>query len=412
MSATLHFLDANGTKVPMIFEEDRSLPLVTLQLIFQKSGSIEDGNRSGLARLSAKMLAQGSRKLGNIGFAKALEERAIRFGTHAGVETLVVEMSALKEHFPRGIELLVELLRDPNLTKESLEQVKTTTIGALMRKRSDYDYIASVNLKRLLFEGTPLQNPSDGTPETIGQITLEDIRSFLATHLVQARAILLIGGDLDLNEARSFAKSLLAPLPPGSLEPLPFYNASDIPKEHLEKEPTQQAYIYFGAPYYVKIDDPDLYKSKVAMFILGSGGFGSRLMEEIRVKRGLAYSAYSFARVNKSHSYFTGYLQTKVENQEEARKLVQQIVEEFVQKGASQEELDAAKQFILGSEPLRNETLSQRLSRAFNEFYSGRPIGYSQKELEQIQSLTLQELNRFIKSHPEMTRLSYSIVTR
>ncbi len=413
MSAQLHFLDMNGTKVPMIYEEDTTLPIVSLQVVFQKSGSIEDGDLPGLAKMSARMLSQGTKSLGNVGFAQKLEDKAIRFGVHTGMETMVMELSSLKDQFEYGVDLVRKLFVEPNLTPETLQKVKTNTLGYLVRKKDDYDYIASVNLKKLLFAGTPLQNPSDGTKESIEKITLKDIEDFLAKHLVRARAVVVIGGDLSLSEAKKIAKKMLEPLPKGELEPLPFYEASDKQQTKIQKEEQiQQAYIYFGAPYHERIHSEDLYLGKVAMFILGSGGFGSRLMEEIRVKRGLAYSAYAFARVNKSHSYFTGYLQTKIESQEEAKKLVAQVIEEFVKNGATQKELESAKQFILGSEPLRNETLPQRLSRAFNEFYAGRPLGYSKKELELISKVTLEQLNRFIKSHPEITKLSYSIVTK
>ena len=413
MSAELHFLDLNGTKVPMIYEEDTTLPIVSMQVVFQKSGSIEDGDLPGLAKMSARMLNQGTKSLGNVGFAQKLEDKAIRFGVHTGTETMVMELSSLKDQFEYGVDLVSKLFVEPNLTPETLQKVKTNTLGYLARKKDDYDYIASVNLKKLLFAGTPLQNPSDGTKESIEKIALKDIEDFLAKHLVRARAVVVIGGDLSLSEAKKIAKKMLEPLPKGELEPLPFYEASDKQQTKIQKEEqTQQAYIYFGAPYHERIDSDDLYLGKVAMFILGSGGFGSRLMEEIRVKRGLAYSAYAFARVNKSHSYFTGYLQTKIESQEEAKKLVAQVIEEFVKNGATQKELESAKKFILGSEPLRNETLPQRLSRAFNEFYAGRPLGYSKKELELISKVTLEQLNHFIKSHPEITKLSYSIVTK
>ncbi len=413
MSAELHFLDLNGTKVPMIYEEDTTLPIVSMQVVFQKSGSIEDGKLPGLAKMSARMLSQGTKSLGNVGFAQKLEDKAIRFGVHTGTETMVMELSSLKDQFRYGVELVSKLFVEPNLTPETLQKVKTNTLGYLARKKDDYDYIASVNLKKLLFAGTPLQNPSDGTKESIEKITLKDIEDFLAKHLVRARAVVVIGGDLSLDEAKKIAKKMLEPLQKGELEPLPFYEASDKQQTKIQKEEqTQQAYIYFGAPYHERVHSDDLYLGKVAMFILGSGGFGSRLMEEIRVKRGLAYSAYAFSRVNKSHSYFTGYLQTKIESQEEAKKLVAKVIDEFVKKGATQKELESAKKFILGSEPLRNETLPQRLSRAFHEFYAGRPLGYSKKELELISKVTLEQLNHFIKSHPEITKLSYSIVTK
>ncbi|NPA66432.1 MAG: insulinase family protein, partial [Epsilonproteobacteria bacterium] len=154
------------------------------------------------------------------------------------------------------------------------------------------------------------------------------------------------------------------------------------------------------------------YIARVATFILGTGGFGSRLMEEIRVKKGLAYSAYARLHVNRSNTYLSGYLQTKLDSQEEALKTVKEVLKNFVHNGVTQEELEQTKKFLLGSEPLRNETMSQRLNRAFMEYYKGFEPGYSQKELKKIASLSLQELNQFIHKHNEILKISVSIVTK
>ena len=135
-------------------------------------------------------------------------------------------------------------------------------------------------------------------------------------------------------------------------------------------------------------------------------------MEEIRVKRGLAYSAYGYVSQNKSHSYFTGYLQTKNESADEAIKLVKELVKDFVKNGVTKEELESAKKFLLGSEPLRTETLSSRLNRAFTNYYRGLEPNHSQKELEKIESLKLKDLNQYIKSHKEINKLSFSIIRK
>ncbi|WP_200763578.1 M16 family metallopeptidase [Nitrosophilus alvini] len=412
MGAVLESIEVKGVKIPVIYEKDTNLPIVSMQIVFQKSGSIEDGQLPGLAKFSAKMLNQGTKKLGNVGFAKKLEERAIHFGVNIGTETLVLEMSSLKEEFDKGLKIIKELFSDPNLTPEAFERVKTVTMGVLLRRENDYDYIASTNLKEMLFKNTPIGHRADGTKESIEKIKLDDVEKFLKDHIVLKRAIVVIGGDISKEEAQKKLSELLVSLDIGENESLGFYEASDKPEKKVVKKDTDQAYIYFGSPFYMKVDDKEYYKARVASFILGSSGFGSRMMEEVRVKRGLAYSAYSTVRVNKSHSYFSGYLQTKTDNQNDAIEVVKEVIAEFVEKGATQKELDAAKKFLLGSEPLRNETLSQRLSRAFMEYYKGKPLGYYKKELEKIEALSLEELNSFIKKHPEINILTLSIVTK
>jgi predicted Zn-dependent peptidase len=230
--------------------------------------------------------------------------------------------------------------------------------------------------------------------------------------MVLSRASVVIGGDLELSEAKELAKEVLSVLEVGKDEKLKtFAPTSDIKREDIYKD-TKQAYIYFGSPYNMKVNDNDVYKAKVATFILGSGGFGSRMMEEIRVKKGLAYSAYCQIHINKSRSSFGGHLQTKLETQEEAIEIVKKVISDFVKGGVTEDELEQAKKFIIGSEPLRNERLSQRLHRAHDEYYKGFKIGHTKEQLKMIESLSLKDLNSFISSHDEINKLSFCVVTK
>ncbi|MBN2870472.1 MAG: insulinase family protein [Campylobacterales bacterium] len=413
MASTLNFIEVKGTKIPFIFEEDKRLPIVSMQLVFTGSGSVDEGKHAGLARLAAKMLNEGTLARGSVGFADALDARAIQLSAHAGNETLVIEYGSLKEELDTGVSLLHELLEEPNFTPQTLEKIKTITLSEIARKEADFDSVASNELKAILFEGTPMAAPNIGTKESVGTIRLEEVKTFAQSHMVLANALIVIGGDIPIDTAKEKVKQLLQILPAGTAGAERYYEPRKTPKESILKRPqTEQAYLYFGSPFSMREGDPEFYKARVAMFILGSSGFGSRLMEEVRVKRGLAYSAYSRLSVAKTNTYFSGYLQTKLESQEEAKKTVVEVIDTFVREGVTQAELDQAKKFLLGSEPLRVETLSQRLGRTFSEYYQGKPLGYSLQELEQIRSLTLEELNDFIKRHPEITNLSYAIVTK
>lgn len=413
MASTLEFIEIKGVKVPFIYEEDKRLPIVSMQVVFTGSGSIDEGNNPGLARVSAKMMNEGTLKRGAVGFADALDARAIQLSTNAGSETFVMELGTLKDEFDTGLSLMSELLRSPNLTKETLEKVKTLTQSDIARKEADFDTVASDELKAILFEGTPIATPNIGTKESIEKIKLKNVEAFLADKMVLSNLLVVIGGDLNLSEAQKKVTKLLSPLAVGKVASARHYEPRKSPKESVLKRPqTEQAYLYFGAPFTMNEGDPEFYKARVAMFILGSSGFGSRLMEEIRVKRGLAYSAYSRLGVAKTNTYFSGYLQTKLESQDEAKKSVIEVIDTFVKTGVTQSELDQARKFLLGSEPLRVETLSQRLGRTFTEYYQGQELGHSLKELEMIRHLSLDDVNEFIKRHNEITQLSYAIVTK
>jgi len=412
MAATIEYIETNGLKVPVIFESDTRLPLVTMQFTFTNSGSIADTSKAGLAKFSARVMNEGTKKLGSSAFAESLESKAIHIGASTGTETFVMEVGCLKEEFDEALEKFDTLLKDPNFTKDAVQKVKTMTVGSLSRKENDFDYIASKELKSILFKDTVLANPASGTIESVESITLNDVKSFINSHLSSSNLIVVLGGDVDIADAKKKIAKIISQLPQGKVSKVKNYPTVSKASESILKKETEQAYIYFGSPYNMSVDSEDYYKARIATFILGTGGFGSRLMEEIRVKRGLAYSAYARVSVTKSSSFFTGYLQTKLDSLQEAQKTVNEVIAEFVKNGVTQEELDQTKKFILGSEPLRVETMSQRLNRTFMEYYKGHDLGHSVEELKKIEKLKLKELNKFIKEHQEILDLSFAIVTK
>jgi len=397
--------------VPVVFEEGKYIPIVSIQLVFKNAGHLSN-TKDGLADMAAKLMNEGTSKDGSVGFATKLDAHAVDIGSHVGRESFVIEVSALKSEFAYAVERLKELLKDPNYTEEAMDHVKRQKIGWLTQKKSDFDYIAASKLRETLFKGAALARPYNGTLESVKSISLEDIKTFIQSHLGYNNAIAVVGGDITFGEAQKYTTEILALLPKakeGSIEKIKASNKKET--VFIDKE-TQQAYIYFGAPFDYSYEEKDQYKAKIAEYLLGGAGFGSRLMEEIRVKRGLTYGAYSSLRRTKSVSYLSGYLQTKLSTQTEAKELVQKVVDDFVNKGITKEELKAAKAFLVGSEPLRTETLSQRLGRAYGEYYYGRPLGFSKEQLKKIESVTLEEMNTFIESHKELSDLSFSIVTK
>lgn len=412
MGATIKHIEVKGVQIPIIFEEQKSLPILNLQLVFQNSGYIQDKNKSGLANLSSKLLNEGTKELGATKFAEQLDENAITINSSNGFETFVIEVSSLKEQSQKSISLLNALLKSPNFTQDTLNKLKTILVGSLKRKQNDFDYVSQNQLKATLFKDTALENPASGSIESISKIELKDIEKFISQTISLNNLIIVAGGDFSVEEFEKLIKPVLETLKVGEKLEANKINVVSKKEEKTLIKDTQQAYIYFGSSFNIDSKDEENYKAKVASFILGGSGFGSRLMEEIRVKRGLAYSAYGSISINKSHSYFNGYLQTKNESANEAKELVSQIISDFVQNGVTKEELNAAKNFLTGSEPLRSETLSQRLNRAFTLYYRGLNPDYSQIELEKIQNLELEDLNNYIKSHNEINNLTFSIVRK
>ncbi|MCB4746456.1 MAG: insulinase family protein [Sulfurovum sp.] len=411
MAETVQKITYKDTKIPIVFETGNFVPIISMQLVFTNAGHLSN-EKDGQADMSARILNEGTKKEGAVGFAKKLDAHAIELSAHVGRESFVIELSALKGEFKYGVDRLKELLENPNFTQEALAQVKQQKVGQLTQKKSDFDYIASTGLRQELFKGTPLARSYNGTMDSIKAMKIVDIEHFLKTRLGYNNLVVVAGGDIDFDKIQHYLLQVLPLLHKSKTKPTKFVRASDNNRTRLIKKDTQQAYIYFGAPFDYSYKEKDQYKAKITEYLLGGAGFGSRLMEELRVKRGLTYGAYCVLRRTKYSSYLSGYLQTKLSTQDEAVKLVQKVIKDFVAKGISAEELKAAKEFLVGSEPLRTETLSQRLNRAYSEYYYGRPLGFSQEQLKKIEKVTLKKINSFIKVHSELTDLSFVVVTK
>lgn len=403
------YLDIKGSKIPIIFEVSDILPIGFIRIIFNGGGSIIEP-KVGLSSFSADLLERGTKKKGEYKFADELESNAINLSVSNGMESLGFSIEFLKQKENEAIKLLGELFSDPNTTNKAFEQTKLNLTSYLLSKENDFDYIAQNNLNKLVFKGTPLENPQLGSIDSINKITLDDVKQFIQKTLVLDNIIILIGGDMDIEQTKEKLKNILEFLPRGTKYESKKYFPINTIEEVVAIKPTKQAYIYFASPFNFDNYENSLHKAQVMSFIMGSSGFGSRIMEEIRVKRGLAYSAYFYNSINNVTSNTIGYLQTKLESKDEAIKAVKETIATFIKDSVTKEELDDAKAYILGSKVLSNETISQRLGKKYMNFHRGLSLEYDKILTEKIKNLSLEELNSYIKSHKEVNNLSFSIV--
>jgi len=409
MGATLEKLEKEN--IDFIYEEDRNLPIIFMSLKFKNAGSMM-GDKGGLVNLTSRLLNEGTSKEGSVGFATKLENRAISLSSGIGTETFVIDLDSMKSEFPQGITLLKELLKDPNYTKNTLEKIKTQVKGQITSLESNFDYLSRIELNKQLYPNSPLSRVTLGTKEEVDKLSLEDIKKYVHQNLGKDNLYVVIGGDLSKEEAKRYVQEVVGVMNPSKPSTFDFHAPSSEAKVKKHYRDTEQAYISFGSPLHIQANTDKIYLVNLASYILGEGGFGSRLMEEVRVKKGLAYSVYGSLNVTKSSSSFSGSLQTKNSSGDEAIEIVRKVVKDFVQKGVTQEELDLAKQFLVGSQPLKNERLSSRLSRAGNEYYNNRPLGEWKTQLQKTQEVSLEELNSFIQSHAEIEDISFSVVTK
>ncbi|GAB6044666.1 pitrilysin family protein [Caminibacter profundus] len=380
----------------LIYEKD-TLGRTIFEIVFKNTGSIYA--KDGVANLLAHMLNTKGTLTEKEKFYSKIEEKAINLQVTTNKEFSTISVTFLNEKTHIAIKHILSLLQSPNLTQVAFNKTKEEIKAKKENIKNNNDYIAAANLFKILFKDTPLEKETIG--ENLDDITLEDIKNHYE-YYSKSTAVFINGGK------RIEIEPFLEVLSDKEIKKDMFFK----PKtgEIIEKKEVEQSYIYFASPFNVKKENFHL--AKIATFILGAGGFGSRMMEEIRVKRGYAYSAYANNEFKKSYKILRGYLQTKLENTNDAINLVKEMINEFTEKGITKEELDSAKKFLIGSEPLRNETLSQRLLRKFNEYYLGLGANYYEKELKLIEKVTLDEVNEFIKKHSEINNLSFSIVTK
>ncbi len=443
----LNYVDFKGLKVPFIFEENRDLPIIFFKLVFQNAGkAYENAFESktatpknaknsqknsqndtaktknsrnektqantapaGIARMFARLLNEGVDEK----FFKDLEFYAINLNASSGFESLEISLSCLKEHFGFALEKLALLLKSPQFDEKLLTKLKTTALGELAAKNSDFDYLAKRLLNKSVFECDEFALSNDGDEKSIAKISLQDLRDFHKNLLCLANACVIAGGDISQKECEGLIKPVLSILSVGQKpNTKKFTLCKDLKDEICVRKDSEQAYIYFCSPFELEFGDENAHLAKLAIFILGAGGFGSRLMEEVRVKRGLAYSAYAMLDLSVCYKRVFGYLQTKNESASEAKALVRSVFSDFVKKGVTQNELTQAQNFLIGSTPLRYESLEKRLGNAYNEFYQGLEMGHFKRELNKIKAATLSELNAYIKAHGELLKLKFASVAR
>ncbi|MBS4332006.1 M16 family metallopeptidase [Campylobacter vulpis] len=398
----MRYLEAKGVRIPFIFEKNSDFPVIYLRLVFRNCGRSFD-EVAGVASMFARILNEGV----NDSFFKDLEFRAINLEASSAFENLELSFSCLSEHKNYAFKALAKLLKNPRFEEKILQRLKLNTLGELASLQNDYDDVAKKLLNQTIFKEKEFQSANEGDETSIKAINLEHLKAFYKDFFHLNNVAVVLGGALEEEEARDLSLTLLKNLEKGRQSSQKRYELKDKTQDVILQKPSEQAYIYFATPFNANFKDEDLHLAKIALFILGQGGFGSRIMEEIRVKRGLAYSAYASLDMSHSYSRVFGYLQTQNENAKEAKEVIKQIFADFVKKGVNEEELKQAKNFILGSTPLRYESLSKRLSIAFAEFYQGLKIGAFKEELAKIKNANLKELNAYIKKHNEILNLSF-----
>lgn len=348
-----HWQEPGGARV--YFVENHDLPILDLTVTFAAGSSFDTAEKSGLAGLTHGMLDLGTEGLSEDDIARELADIGAQLGKNFDADRAGVSLRTLSSVAERtkALDIMEKVLQRPLFPEKVLMREKARLIAALQESETKPDSIAGKAFGKAVFGSHPYGFPSSGEVDSVGNIQRADIEVFFRKHYLAKTAVVAIMGDVTRTEAERIARKLTEHLPKGEepeqVAPVAMQIKS---QEQRIAHPATQSHILIGAPGTAR-KDPDYFPLYVGNHILGGGGFVSRLMHEIREKRGLAYSVYSYFMPMKLPGAYQIGLQTKKSQADEALQLVCSTMREFIDGGVTEKELQASKQNIIGGFALR-----------------------------------------------------------
>lgn len=388
---------AEGARV--LFVEARELPMFDLRLTFA-AGSSQDAGQAGLALLTNAMLNEGVDGLDASAIAAGFEGLGARFGNGAYRDMAVASLRSLSaaEQRTPALALFARVVGAPSFPADALARVKNQILAGLEQQKQNPGKLASRALFRQLYGEHPYASPSDGTERSIPALQQAQLRAFHARAYAAGNAVIALVGDLSRGEAESIAAQLSAALPRGpALPPPPAPEAPAAQREHIEF-PSQQTHLML-AQLGIERRDPDYAALYVGNQILGGGGFGTRLMEEVREKRGLTYGIYSAFTPMQVAGPFMINVQTRAELGEATLELVRQLVREFVASGPSEAELAQAKRELAGSFPLSTASNADIVAQLGAIGFYDLPSTALEDFMNQVQQLDVAQVRAAMARH-------------
>ncbi|GAB4263153.1 MAG: pitrilysin family protein [Pararhodobacter sp.] len=385
--------------------EEHSIPFVAIDVVFTGGASLDPDQRAGAVSLMTALLTEGAGDYDAQGFAAALEALAGRISFEAGRDSVRMSIRALTENRDAVIDLAILALTDAHFSQQSLDRVRAQHIAGLEREAQDPNSIAQRVYAELGYAGHPYAVPTDGTPDTVAALTVDDILAAHRAALTSDLAYVGAAGDITAAELGAIVDRLLGDLP-ASNTPLPEYRRFDAgPGVTVVAHPGTQSVIQFGLPG-LHWDDDDFMPAFLMNEIFGGGGFGSRLMKEIRERRGLTYGIYTSLASYRFGDSYVGRFSTANESVGEAIDLVRQQFEWLAEGGITQEDLERAQTYLTGAYPLRfdgNESIARILASMQFQHYD---IDYVNVRNDLVRAVTLEDVQRVARrlSHPHQLR--------
>ncbi len=383
----------------LLVSEDHSLPLVTMRLLADAGSRRDPRGKEGLAHITAEGLLLGTSTRSVTVFDETLDFMGASLHASASRDVAALDLRVLEKDLVKGFDLFLEALTEPTFPEKEIRRQVEKTLAAIQSQEERPGKIASKAFTKVLFLGNPYGHPVEGTRESLPHITRDMVVQFHQDFFNPNNAILAIVGDVTVERV----KADLVPR-------LSQWSLAQIPEQEFMPRFTQwpmtvtidrnvtQANIILG---HIGIDraNPDYYPLTVMNHILGGGGLGSRLMEKIRVKRGLAYSVVSYFDAGKYPGAFQVILQTKNSSAQEAISILRAEFRTIQRDPVSPKELERAKKYLIGSFPFRLDTQS-KLARFLTQVeYHGLGLDYPEKYASTIHAVTRKDVLRVAQTY-------------
>ena len=346
-----HWQTASGARV--LFVENHDMPMVDFKVEFEAGSGRDVPEKSGLAAMTRHMMQLGAGGLTEDQISGKLADIGAEFGEDFDRDRAGFSLRILSGKEREAVDILAKILDSPGFDEKILEREKARKIAEIREKEADPEPVAEKTFYRLLYGDHPYALAPEGETDTVKSLKRDDLLDFYRNHYSAGREVIAIVGDLDRNEAEALASQLSAGLPPDRpIAALPMVKPPSAAVTKTIRNPSKQSHILIGYTGMTH-DDPDYFPLLVGNYVLGGGGFESRLLSEVREKRGLAYSVYSYFFPLERRGPFKVGLQTRRDKTGEALGIVKKTIDDFISKGPTEKELAAAKENLIGGFPLR-----------------------------------------------------------
>ena len=404
-----HWTTPSGARV--YFVAIRTLPMLDVEIDFSAGSAYEPagGKLAGLAALTNELIDAGAANLEEEQIAGRLVDIGARLSSSIDYDRATLGLRTLSARTERdaALELMRAVLSTPTFPGEALQREKARSIAAIQESDTRPESIVAKRFNTAIYPGNAYG--AEATAQSVSAITRDDVATFWREHYGARRAVVSIIGDVSRADAENIAARLTSALPDAA--PAQELAAVSLPQRQTLRvpHPAVQTHILIGLPA-VRRDDPDFFPLLVGNYVLGGGGFVSRLMKEVREKRGLAYSVYSYLAPRQLEGPFEIGLQTKRSPSSETLKVVDATLMQFLRQGPTESELRAAKQNLIDGQALRLDSNAKILGTVAVIGYYGLPLTWIDDYPRRVEAVSATAVRQAFARHVQPEHLVTVIV--